>query len=216
MTGFSIGNYYSKKHQTAGGWTVISLRHLAMFISVVLFLAACGGGGDDSGTSGGSGETETTANSDNTGSDNTVDSSTDVWLDAFAFNCTDNWTQRDGALGLVAYSGSGSCVQSFPGESGTYRLELLAVTEYDGESPYRVSINGTTISEGTYPLSTPLGCNCPIDQWRTVCPDLNRDIDLGTHQLETGDSIEFWGDDTYPCGQHGSFAKWLGIRATRQ
>ena len=193
-----------------------------MLIGLGFFLISCSGGGDDSGTTGGSGEAETSATIDSTGSENkadnnaTVRSSNEVWLDAFMFSCTDNWTTRDGAQGLVAYSGSGSCVKSFPGEPGTYRLELVAVTEYDGESPYRISINGTTIKEGTYPLSSSLGCDCPTDQWRTVCPDRNEDINLGTHDLNTGDSIEFWGDDEYPCGQHGSYAKWLGIKATRQ
>lgn len=177
------------------------LRFLTILLLLGLFFMACSSGSsDDGGTTGGSGETETST------------STSDVWMDAHDFNCSGNWTDRDGQLGLEAYSGSGECSMTFPGTSGTYHVILYAVAEYDGESPYRVSINETTIEEGTYPLSSPLGCDCPIEEWRTVCPDKTETIDLGWRTINEGDTIGFWGDDVYPCGSHGAYAKWEGIK----
>lgn len=201
-----------------------------MLLIVGFFVIACSSGSsDDGGTTGGSGSVDTPEAE--SGDDSSVEeaeetpdpppstppaASSDIWLDAYTFNCSSNWTNRDGPLGLAAYSGSGSCKKSFPGESGTYKLTLYAVTEFDGKSPYKVSINGSTIKEGAYPLSSPLGCDCPIDTWRTVCPDKSHNINLGTHTLNKGDTIGFWGDDVYPCGEHGSYTKWYGIRAIKK
>lgn len=218
-----------------------------MTIGLFVIACDSGSSSDNGGTTGGSGDTETSAaatsdsSSNDTASsasteDNTTTtaktttntptvaspvtpaSSSDIFLDAYTFNCTSNWTNRDGPLGLVAYSGSGTCNKTFPGESGTYKLVLNAVTEFDGQSPYRVAINGSTIKEGTYPLSYPGLCetDCPLENWRSVCPDRSNNIDLGTHTINQGDTIEFWGDDVYPCGEHGSYAKWYGIRAIKQ
>lgn len=213
------------------------MRLLAILAFVGFLIVACSDSGDDSGgTTGGSGDTQaaaatadtSTATTDDSdqqddstttttpASTSTVSTASEVWMDAYTFNCSSNWTNRDGPLGLAAYSGSGSCNKGFPGAPGTYQLILSAVTEFDGKSPYKVSINGTTIKEGAYPLSSPLGCDCPIDSWRSVCPDRGQNIDLGTHTLNTGDTIGFWGDDVYPCGEHGSYTKWYGIKAIKK
>lgn len=138
---------------------------------------------------------------------------TRVSLSAFNdFSCTANWGNRDGALGLIAYTGAGSCEAVFPGVSSTYTIILTVQTEFDGQPPYRVSINGQTVAQGTYPLSSSLGCNCPLDQWHTVCPDKNVDINLGNVRIQKGDIITFWGDQVYPCGhEHGAYAKWHSI-----
>lgn len=195
------------------------------------FLTSCGGGSDSNdsgGTTGGSGETEAartqedsqdkveTAEEEPQEESTAVVSSSNIFLDAFDFNCSSNWGNRDGALGIKAYTGSGTCQESFPGEAGTYQLVLKAVTEYDGKSPYKFSINGTQVANGEYPLSSPLGCDCPHENWREVCPDRDRDIDLGTHTLNPGDILELWGDDVYPCGSHGSYTKWRGVEAIRR
>jgi len=187
---------------------------LFALLTIGLILFSCSSGSDDNGTSGGSGETASATTTASTAT-TTADSSPTIWLDAFKFSCDSNWTERDGALGLAAYSGDGSCETSFPGIDGTYNMTLSIQTEFDGESPFRVTINGQTIKDGHFPLSSSLGCNCPIDDWSNVCPDRNEDIDLGTHTLKTGDTIGFWGDDEYPCGDHGSYAKWHGITLTR-
>ncbi len=209
-------------------YMVRQLQLLAVVLIAGLFFAACdSGSSNNGGTTGGSGETQTDSATDTSSSNDSTEKATekepdtpaassDIWLDARSFDCTSNWTDRDGAWGLKAYSGSGTCKKSFPGVSGTYKLTFYAVTEFDGKSPYRVSINGTTIKEGTYPLSSPLGCDCPIDDWRSVCPDKNYNIDLGVHVLSQGDIIELWGDDVYPCGEHGAYTKWDGIRAVKQ
>lgn len=227
----------SKLVPIIGELTVKKLRLLAILLVVGGFMVSCSDSSNDSGgTTGGSGEVNNAAADDSANtepapaaSDDTAaveqtppgpsapDSSSQIWMDAFsAWNCGGNWTERDGALGLTAYSGNDSCSISFPGESGTYQLVLAAQTEFDGQSPYRVSINGQTVSQGNYPWSSALKCDCPLDNWRAVCPDQNTDIDLGTHNLNYGDVIEFWGADDYPCGAHGSYAKWHGITAYRR
>jgi hypothetical protein len=217
--------------------TVKTFRFIALACGLGLILLSCGGDDGDGGTTGGSGETQSTAAVDTATDEQAsaandeqapaandeseaptevqVSSSNNIWLDAWDFNCGGNWADRDGALGLKPYAGPGSCSISFPGAAGTYNLTLTAVDEFDGRSPYRVSINGATIKEGTYDLSSPLGCECPLDNWRQVCPDRSQYIGLGRHNLKPGDVIEFWGDDVYPCGEHGAYAKWLGIQADK-
>lgn len=184
-------------------------RFMALAIVAGLFLCSCGDDHDDGGTAGGSGDAESTVAA------NTNSITPNIWLSASDFNCNDNWTERDGAIGLKAYSGPGTCTISFPGEEGTYNLTLSAIAEYDGKSLYRVSINGVIIGEGEYDLSSPLGCECPTDNWRQECPDRTQYIGFGKHNLKPGDVIEFWGDDVYPCGEHGAYAKWLGIQVDR-
>jgi hypothetical protein len=194
-----------------------------------LFFLSCGDD-DDGGTTGGSGEAQPAnvaegASDDAAGSPAaeaapaadtaTVVSSNNIFLSAWDFNCDSNWSTRDNAVTLNPYSGPGTCSISFPGQAGTYNLTLSAVNEFDGKSLYRVSINGVSIGEGEYDLSSSLGCDCPLDNWREVCPDRTQYIGLGTHNLKPGDVIEFWGDDVYPCGEHGAYAKWLGIQADK-
>lgn len=94
-------------------------------------------------------------------------------------------------------------------------MALKAQLEFDGASPYRVSLNGNTIKEGKYPYSQgDLICDCP--DHKKNCPDKIIDINAGTHQINTGDIIEFWGSDVYPCGDdsHGAYAIWRGITFT--
>lgn len=203
-------------------------RVLMLIVFLGFLLTSCSGGSDDGGTTGGSGETQAAATKEDSSStvetaeeesqeeSASVVSSSEIFVDAFDFNCSSNWGDRDGALGIKAYTGSGTCQTAFPGEAGTYQLVLKAVTEYDGKSPYKFSINGTQVANGEYPLSSPLGCDCPHDDWREVCPDRDRDIDLGTYSLNPGDILELWGDDVYPCGSHGSYTKWRGIEANRR
>lgn len=209
-----------------------ALKLLAvLFVFGFFFISCSGGSSDDGGTTGGSGETSaTTATEDSSTKDvaqeetkeetkeetAVVNTSSEIWLDAFDFNCTGNWGDRDGALGILAYQGSGSCTMDFPGETGTYEFILKAQTEYDGRSPYKLFINGTQVAGGEYPLSSDLYCDCPHDNWREVCPDRNVDISLGTHTINNGATLKFWGDDVYPCGEHGSYTKWHGITAIKR
>jgi hypothetical protein len=189
-------------------------------VVVSCLLVSCNSSSDEADTSGGSGDLPP-ASGTTTDTVSTTDTSKaatgTITLDAFDdFSCSSNWTDRDGSRGLKAYSGSGSCSASFPGSSGRYRITVKIQTEYDGKSPYKVSINGQTIKEGEYPLSSSLYCDCPHDDWRSVCPDRNETVDCGTHSLKTGDTIGFWGDDVYPCGEsHGSYAKWHSMTFTK-
>ncbi len=143
------------------------------------------------------------------GSDTKVQKNAVVTLSAFSdFQCSNNWTNRDGALGLAAGSGSGTCKVSFPGGPGVYRISVQVQTEFDGSPFYKVSGNGKTLYAGTYPLSTSsLVCDCP--NWRKNCPDAVVSVDAGTHDLKTGDNIEYFGKEVYPCGpRNGAYAKW--------
>ena len=137
-----------------------------------------------------------------------------VNLSAFSdFDCTPNWTVRDGAWGLAAYSGQGSCKAEFKGESGRYKLTLQVQTEFDGRPAYQVYIQGKLVRSGNYPLSSPLGCSCPLDSWGTVCPDQRVDLNLGVVQINKGDIIKFVGKEDFPCGgEHGAYAKWHGMK----
>lgn len=173
---------------------------LGVFLAAGLFLGGCeklietvsgGGGGAGSG-----------------GTSASQSANTPVRLNAFTqFQCTSNWTNRDGGLGLVAHSGSGTCKAAFPGGSGAYRIQLVAQTEFDGSPIYRISINGRVVASGSYPLSKgTLICDCP--DWPRNCPDVNVSLDAGVHQIHTGDVIEFYGQEVYPCGKNGAYAKW--------
>lgn len=136
-----------------------------------------------------------------------------VNLDAFKdFTCSSNWTNRDGGLGLKVGSGKGSCRSTFPGEPGTYQIELAAQTEREGQSPYRISINGTQASAGKFPFSQgKLNCKCHRQPWQIYCPDVVVNLDAGVHQINTGDLIEYYGEEEYLCGKHGAYSKWRGM-----
>ena len=131
---------------------------------------------------------------------------TEIRISAFSFDCTPNWTNRDGALGLKAYSGGGSCQTAFSGASARYQIQVKAQTEHDGAPPYSVSINETTVKAGNYPYATgQLVCNCSGDK----CSDRNTYLDIGIFQVNTDDIIKFTGDQVFPCGkEHGAYAKW--------
>ena len=181
---------------------------VAVFAFTAMMLVACdkldklvestsnGGGSDSSSTS------------NNSNQPNVI-----VKLGAFnEFKCTPNWTNRDGGLGLKVGSGSGTCQASFPGGPGIYKIELLAQTEREGQSPYRISINGTQVSSGKFPFSQgELNCNCYKQPWQLYCPDVVMNLDAGTHQINTGDIIEYYGEEEYLCGKHGAYSKWRGM-----
>ena len=134
---------------------------------------------------------------------------TTVRLDAFRhFDCSSAWTNRDGGWGLRAGSGSGVCNAAFPGLSGRYRVVLMAQLEFDGNPIFKISVDGATIAEGSYPMSKgELICDCP--NWRVNCPDRIVPIDAGVHEIKQGAAIEFYGQEVYPCGgSHGAYAKW--------
>lgn len=190
-------------------------------IFIVVALTGCdqmekvaSGYGDD--TSSNRSTNTGTANNDGDAGDTTDVAAADgdgeltkIRLDAFQhFQCTDNWTNRDGGWGLQAGTGNGKCTASFPGRSGRYRVILMAQLEFDGSPKYRISINGSQIAAGEYPASKgKLICDCP--NWRTNCPDRVVPLDAGRHAINRGDVIEFYAEEVYPCGEnHGAYAKW--------
>ena len=113
------------------------LRILTILIVLGLFLVSCGGGGDDGGSSGGSGEAQPTSESENPQSEDTGEvvnpstSSSEVWLDAYTFSCTSNWTNREGPLGLEAtYLSNGEPAELEPG-----RFYSMTVSYDPGDLP---------------------------------------------------------------------------------
>ncbi|MEA1889643.1 MAG: hypothetical protein U9N50_07695 [Pseudomonadota bacterium] len=173
---------------------------VAVFAFTAMMLAACNQSGES--TSSGVGDDS-----------NQPLTATTVNLDAFNdFQCTSNWTNRDGGLGLTVGSGSGTCKTSFPGKSGIYQIELLAQTEREGQSPYRISINGNEVSSGKFPFSQgELICKCYKQPWAVYCPDVVMKLNAGTHQINYGDIIEYYGEEEYLCGAHGAYSKWRGM-----
>jgi len=194
----------------------------AVMLLFTVFLAGCeqiqrissgGGGGQESSAAGKNlSETETGSKPEETAQVSKVPN-TRVQLDAFKdFRCTSNWTNRDDGLGLVVGSGQGTCETTFSGGSGLYRIELLAQTEREGQSPYRISINGTTVGSGKFPFSQGgLICECYKQPWWDYCPDVVMNLDIGIHQINTGDIIEYYGEEEYLCGKHGAYSKWRGM-----
>lgn len=85
---------------------------------------------------------------------------------------------------------------------------LEAQAEADGSSPYSVSLNDTVIGEGLIPYANGAPqCGCSFDD----CPDRIVNLVVGIYEINTGDIIRYYGDDVYPCGEHGSYAKWQGL-----
>ncbi len=179
--------------------------YLLLSMVIVMLITSCGIFDDDDDDAGGNSNTGAgqVANADVASSSG----ASEIRLNAFSdFNCSSNWTNRDGALGLKAHTGSGTCRASFPGISGRYRVQIKVQAERDGAPPYSFSINGVIVKSGHYPYATgQLACGCSYEK----CPDRNKMMDVGTFQINQGDIVELWADQVYPCGHdHGAYAKW--------
>ncbi|WPD24219.1 MAG: hypothetical protein Q3M24_11250 [Candidatus Electrothrix aestuarii] len=203
------------------------MKYLALpLVLMLLFFAGCDLLDDDDDDSS-DGGTEVVATSDTSSSSSsssstasttstaTTNSSTVVLNASSDFSCTSNWTTRDGAWGLKARTNRGSCQTSFPGESGNYRVVITVQTEFDGNSPYVLYINGNTAASGTYPLAPGCEGDCHPDNWRSQCPDRKRDLSAGTHSISKGETIKFYGEEDWNCDEHGAYAKWHKITFTR-
>ncbi len=179
----------------------IKVLYLLLSVVVVMLIVSCGDDDDTGGTSNtGGGQVVTTGDAPSS-------RASEVRLNAFSdFNCSSNWTDRDGALGLKAHTGSGTCRAPFPGISGRYRVQIKVQAERDGAPPYSFSINGVIVKSGHYPYATgQLACGCSYEK----CPDRNKFMDIGTFQINQGDIVELWADQVFPCGHdHGAYAKW--------
>ncbi|MBD3392552.1 MAG: hypothetical protein GF418_10730 [Chitinivibrionales bacterium] len=99
---------------------------------------------------------------------------------------------------------------SFPGPSGTYSVKLGAVTEPDGDSPYKFFVDGQEVASGNYPYSTG-NLDCGSGELKV------EDIDLGEHAINNGDEIKYWASSVYPCGtDHGQYSRFYQIKFTSQ
>ena len=191
-------------------------RSLAGKVAVTVFTAMALTGCDKLGETSSGGDWEKDSSIESSGSSQPEAENTDnvtIKLGAFnEFKCTSNWTNRDGGQGLKVGSGSGTCQATFTGGSGTYKIELLAQTEREGQSPYRISINGTGVSSGIFPFSQgELNCKCYKQPWQIYCPVVVMNLDAGIHRINNGDIIEYYGEEEYLCGKHGAYSKWRGM-----
>jgi len=191
------------------------MKYLALpLILMLLLFSGCDLLDDDDDDSS-DGGTEVVATDDSSSAAAAASSST-VELNAFSdFNCTSNWSNRDGALGLTARTGSGTCQAAFPGASGSYRITITVQTEFDGNSPYALYINDNGAASGSYPLAPGCENDCDPDNWRSQCPDRKKNLDAGTHSISQGDIIKFYGAEDWNCSDHGAYAKWHKITFTR-
>lgn len=185
------------------------MKYLALpLIVMLLFFSGCDLLDDDDDDDSSDGGTELVAEKPS--------SSSTVVLNAFSdFTCTSNWSNRDGALGLTARSGSGACKATFPGESGTYQITITAQIEFDGNSHYALYINNAGAASGRYPLASGCEGDCEPDDWTSQCPDRKYNIDAGTHNVATDDVIKFYGTEDWNCDDHGAYAKWHKITFKR-
>ncbi|MBD3241236.1 MAG: hypothetical protein GF331_11670 [Chitinivibrionales bacterium] len=126
------------------------------------------------------------------------------------------WIER-GLIGVDSYGITGNHVPGtngdviwydFPGPNGRYKVELGAVLEPDGDSPYKFYINGVEKDSGNYPYSTgSLDCNSSTYELA--------DLDLGEYDINNGDTIKYWASSVYPCGtSHGQYSRFYRIRFT--
>jgi hypothetical protein len=112
---------------------------------------------------------------------------------------------------LKAGAGNGTCYGAFPGAGSRYQVTLTIQTEFDGQSPYSVALAGQMIHSSIYPLSSPLGCDCPLENYQSICPDQIINVELGQHSLKTGDEVLFYGAEDWDCVEHGAYCKWHKI-----
>lgn len=143
--------------------------------------------------------------------------SADVSLTARGADYRDDVWKARGLIGEDCYGIEGNHVpgtngdviwNSFPGTSGNYKVELRAVLEPDGDSPYKFYINGSQKASGNYPYSTGTR-DCESSYYEV------RMLNLGEHQVNQGDEIKYWASSVYPCGtSHGQYSRFTLIRFT--
>ncbi len=130
-------------------------------------------------------------------------------------NC---WTKRSfPGMNKTTYGirGTGSSLNgyvtwnNFSGASGKYKVELQAVLESDGNSPYKLYIDGNQVKSGNYPYADG-SLNCSGSSYKV------RWLNLGEHNVNQGDQIRYWAKSVYPCGSsHGQYSRFQEVRFTR-
>jgi len=98
---------------------------------------------------------------------------------------------------------------NFPGSSGTYKVELGAVLESDGDSPYELLIGTEVVATGNYPYpASELDCSKNYYDARY--------LDLGMHVINQGETIRYRATSVYPCGSsHGQYSRFWEIKCTK-
>ncbi|MBD3242944.1 MAG: hypothetical protein GF331_20295 [Chitinivibrionales bacterium] len=98
---------------------------------------------------------------------------------------------------------------SFSGSTGRYKVELQAVLESDGNSPYKLYIAGSQVKSGNYPYADG-SRDCSGSTYKVVW------LNLGEHNVSQGDQIRYWAQSVYPCGSsHGQYSRFQELRFTR-
>ncbi|MBD3393103.1 MAG: hypothetical protein GF418_13360 [Chitinivibrionales bacterium] len=142
--------------------------------------------------------------------------SAQVTLGAMDFDGKDSeWTDRSGGTPYtcMGLNGTGSSIDgdiwwnSFPGETGRYRIYLQAILETDGNSPYKIFVGGTLVASSSYPFYGGGDKDCGATAYE------ESDLDCGVKEISQGDEIRMWAQSVYPCGSdHGQYARFTGIR----
>ena len=140
---------------------------------------------------------------------------TDVLLTADGNSGYDSnvWTTRyDSGVNCWGIRGTGSPLagkmwwNSFPGPTARYHVYLGAVLENDGDSPYRLYIDGQEVASGRFPYA---------DGHLSCSPTKHRvaDIDMGQHTVAAGARVEYWAQSVYPCGSsNGQYSRFYRIK----
>ncbi len=124
------------------------------------------------------------------------------------------WTKRSrgnsemGIVGSHKVESGNIWFDSFPGETGKYRVGFRVVTENDGHPLYRISAGGTEIAKGSLPL--PEGNT--LGKGKAYA---DRVLDLGVHEIKKGDKINVWAQSVYPMSKsHGAYCRWSDLQFT--
>ncbi len=101
---------------------------------------------------------------------------------------------------------------SFPGRTGTYKVEFSVVLEPDGDPEYEVKAGSRRIKKGRYPYSGD-SRNCEGATKKCV-------LNLGEHKINKGEKINVWGTSVYYCQDkdgkwHGAFTRWYELKFTK-
>lgn len=97
---------------------------------------------------------------------------------------------------------------NFSGTTGRYKVELQAVLESDGNSPYKLYIDGNEVKSGNYPYAEG-SLNCSGSKYKVVW------LNLGEHSVSKGDQIRYWAKSVYPCGSsHGQYSRFQELKFT--
>lgn len=92
---------------------------------------------------------------------------------------------------------------SFPGETGSYKIRLKGILEQDGSAEFALKASTRTLYTGKFPyLKGKRDCDAR---------GASSSIDLGEHKIVHGEKISIWARSVYECGKKGAYALWYSL-----